>query len=205
MIGCKEISGIRSKKCKFLLVERQGTKYYLLAYAKPAACEMQYNTLRNLRLRAMRVPKVVQMADNEVLLDYIEGSTLYEEISAGPVFKFAMLAAGMAKFMQDFCQNVPGKRMGDVDYRLYVVRGSVVYGLDCDCVISGTYAEEIADALCSLLAEPKVPKDRQIAFCRYLYQASGVSKEDLSAALDEIVPIAANLSMTKEEILKAIL
>ena len=205
MIGCKEISGIRSKKCKFLLVERQGTKYYLLAYAKPAACEMQYNTLRNLRLRSMRVPKVVQMADNEILLDYIEGATLYEEIASGPVFKFAMLAAALAKFMQDFCTYVPDKRMGDVDFRCYIVRGSVVYGLDCDCVITGTYAEEIADAICSLMAEPKVPQDRKSAFCRYLYQASHVSREEIDAALEGIVPFVADLKMSKADILNAIL
>ena len=205
MIGCKEISGIRSKKCKFLLVERQGNKHYLLVYAKPAACEMQYNTLRLMRLKAMRVPKVVQMADNEILLDYIEGNTLYEEIAAGPVFKFSMLATALAKFLQEFCANVPDKRMGDVDFRSYVVRGSVIYGFDFDCVITGTYAEEIADAICSLLSEPKISRDRQLAFLRPLYLASGLSKEELSAALDEIMPLCNNLPMGKEELLKAIL
>ena len=205
MIGCKQISGIRSKKCKFLLVERQGTKYYLLAYAKPNACEMQYNTLRNLRLRGLRVPKVVQMADNEVLLDYIEGTTLYEEIATGPVFKFSMLATSLAKFMQDFCAAVPDKRMGDVDFRCYIARGSIVYGMDCDCVITGTYAEEIADAVCSLLAEPKLPQDRKVSFCRFLYQASHVSREEMDAALDSIVPLCADLKMSKADILKAIL
>ena len=205
MIGCKEISGIRSKKCKFLLVERQGNKHYLLVYAKPSACEMQYNTLRLMRLRAMRVPKVVQMADNEILLDFIEGNTLYEEIAGGPVFKFAMLAGALAKFMQDFCTYTPDKRMGDVDFRSYIVRGSVIYGFDFDCVITGTYAEEIADAICSLLAEPKVSRDRQLSFARYLYLASKLSKEDITAALDEIMPLCSNLPIGKEELLKAIL
>jgi len=204
MIGCKEISGIRSKKCKFLLVERQGTKHYLLVYAKPAACEMQYNTLRMMRLRAMRVPKVVQMADNEILLDYIEGNTLYEEVSAGPVFKFAMLASSLAKFMQDFCTYNPDKRMGDIDLRGYIVRGSIIYGFDFDCIITGTYAEEIADAICSIVSEPKIAKDRQLSFSRYLYQASGLSKEELTAALDAIIPLCNGMTVGREELLKAL-
>jgi hypothetical protein len=205
MIGCKEISGIRSKKCKFLLVERQGNRHYLLVYAKSAACEMQYNTLRMMRLRAMRVPKVVQMADNEILLDYIEGNTLYEDISAGAVFKFSMLATALAKFLQDFCTYNPDKRMGDIDLRSYIVRGSVLYGFDFDCIIKGTYAEAIADAVCSVLSEPKIAKDRQLAFCRHLYLASHLTKEEMVAALDAIMPLCNGLSVGKEELLKSIL
>lgn len=205
MVGCKEISGIRSKKCKFQLVERQGNKHFLLVYAKSSACEMQYNTLREMRLKAMRVPKVVQMADNEILLDFIEGNTLYEELGSGPVFKFGMLASALAKFMQDFCTFNPGRRMGDVDTRSYIVRGSIIYGFDFDCIISGTYAEEIADALCSIVSEPKITKDRQLSFAKYLYAASHVPQGELSAALDEIMPLCNGLSVTKDELLKAIL
>lgn len=204
MIGCKEISGIRSKKCKFLLVERQGTKYYLLAYATAPACEMEYNTLRLVRMRQLRVPKPVQMADNEILLDYVEGATLYEEICSGPTFKFSMLATSLAKYMKDFCDIMPGKRMGDVDLRGYIARGAMLYGMDFDCIISGTYAEEVADAICSVLGEDQISKDRKIAFCHNFYRASGVPLEELSAALDQIMPLCRGLAMTKEELLKSI-
>lgn len=204
MIGCKEISGIRSKKCKFLLVERQGNRHYLLVYAKSAPCEMQYNYLRLMRLRSMRVPKVIQMADNEILLDYVEGSTLYEEVASGPLFKFAMLASALCKVLQDFSTYNPDKRVGDVDLRGYVVRGSVLYSMDFDCIITGTYAEAVADAICSVLGEAGIAKDRQLSFVRYLYTSSQLGKEDMAAALDTVLPLCTNVQMSKEELFKAI-
>ena len=203
MIGCKEISGIRSKKCKFLLVERQGPKHYLLAYAKAAPCEMQYNTLRLMRLRSMRVPKVIQMADNEILLEYVEGATLYEEVAQGPVFKFAMLATALDKVLQDFCTYNPGKRMGDIDLRGYIVRGSAIYTMDFDCIINGTYAEAVADAICAVLSE-NIPRELQLPFVRYLYTSAHLSREEMESALNEIMPLCGNLSVGKEELWKAI-
>lgn len=203
MIGCKEISGIRSKKCKFLLVERQGNKHYLLVYAKAAPCELQYNTLRLMRLRGMRVPKVVQMADNEILLEYIEGPTLYEEVASGPVFKFSMLATALAKTLQEFSNNTPDKRIGDIDLRGYIVRGSLIYCLDFDCIITGTYAEALADAICSVAAEEGIAKDRRLSFARYLVANSGLAKDTVAAALETLLPLC-HLTVGKEELFKAI-
>lgn len=204
MIGCKEISGIRAKKCKLQLVERQGNKHYLLVYARSGPCAMQYDMLRTMRLRGMRVPKVVQMTDNELLLDFIEGGTLYEEVTTGPVFKFSMLATALAKMLQDFCNYVPGKRMGDIDLRSYIVRGSVLFGMDFDCIITGTYAEAVADAMCAVVSESQIPADRRTSFCRYLYAASKIGRDEMEAALDQIMPLCQNLTMSKEELSKAI-
>ena len=205
MLGYKELFGMRLKKCKFLLVEKQGTKHFLLSFLSQDSAEMEFNTLRILRLRGMHVPKVVQMADNDILMDYIEGATMYEDLANGATFKFGMIAAAFAKMMRDVETYIPGKRVGDVDLRSYIVKGSVLYSFDFDCIISGTYAEAIADCILSVMGEKGIAKDRQISFCKQLAKASGLSKEELTAALQTLLPLCNGLPWQLDSLVAAIL
>jgi len=204
MLGCKEISGLHAKKCKILLVEKQNTKYYLLAYATKDACEMQYNMLSLLRLRGVKVPKVVQRTDDEVLVDYVEGKTLYEELSQGPVFKVTLLAQALAKILTGFVAAIPDKRIGNVDLRSYIVKGTSLVAMDFDCVLTGTLADEVADAVCSVLSEKDVPESRKAPFVKAMVQACGVSREELAKALPEVSALlreAGKLKLTDQQIL----
>jgi len=198
MLGCKEINGVHAKKCKIHLVEKQGTKYYLLVYASKDACEMQYNMLSLLRLRGVRVPKVVQRTEDEVLVDFVEGKTLYEELVQGPVFKVTLLAQALGKVLTAFVQAVPDKRMGNVDLRAHVVRGTSLVSMDFDCILSGTLAEEVADAICSVLAEKDVPQDRKKTFVKALAQSCGVDKAAVAEALPNISQLLREAGKLKE-------
>lgn len=198
MVGCKEISGLHAKKCKILLVEKQGTKYFLLVYANKDACEMQYNTLSALRMRGVKVPKVVQRTDDEVLLDFVDGKTLFEELSQGPVFKVGLLAQALAKVLVAVTAAMPGRRIGNVDLRAHIVRGTSLVSMDFDCVLNGTLAEEVADAICSVLCERDVPQDRKKTFIKTLVAGTGVDKEEVKAALPEISGLLRESGKLKE-------
>ena len=198
MLGCKEINGVHAKKCKIHLVEKTGTKYYLLVYASHDACEMQYNMLSLLRLRGVRVPKVVQRTEDEVLLDFVEGKTLYEELVQGPVFKVTLLAQALAKVLVGFVQAIPDKRMGNIDLRSHIVRGTSLVSMDFDCILTGNLAEEVADAICSILCEKDVPQDRKKTFIKALAADCGVDKAALEEALPQVAPILREAGKLKE-------
>lgn len=206
MLGCKEISSIRAKKCKAFLVERQDSKYYLLVYGNKINADMQYDMLRQLRVKGMRVPKLLNRVDNELLLEYIEGRTLYEELCTGPVFKVGMFAQGLVKTLQDFCRLMPGKRMGNIDLRGYLAKGSVLYSVDFDCIVNGTLTEAVADAIVSTLAD-EIPQDRKIAFAKAVYRAAQPDAADFDKAFGEIADLVrpgGKLKESNEALLAAI-
>lgn len=205
LLGYKELFGMPLKKCKFYLVEKQGTKHFLLSYLNQNSAEMEYNTTRILRLRGMHIPKVVQMADNDIVLDYVEGVTMYEDLANGATFKFGMIAAAFAKMMRDVETYIPGKRVGNVDLRSYIVKGSVLYSFDFDCIITGTYVEAIADCILAVMSEKGIAKERQASFCKQLVKASGADKEELTTALQSLIPLCNRLQWKWEEIVTAIL
>ncbi len=197
MLGCKEISSIRAKKCKAFLVERQDSRYYLLVYRNKVNADMQYDMLRELRVKGMRVPKLVNRNDNELLLEYIEGRTLYEELCTGPVFKVSMFAQGVVKTLEQFCRLVPGKRMGNIDLRGYLAKGSVLYCVDFDCIVSGTFVEAVADAVVSTLTD-EIPQDRKMAFAKALYKAAQPDKDAFDKAFAEIADLVRQGGKLKE-------
>lgn len=205
MLGYKELFGMRLKKCKFNLVEKQGTKYFLLSFINLNSAQMEYNTVRVLHLRNMHVPKIVQMADNDIVLDYIEGVTLYEDLATGATFKFGMIATAFVKMMREFQTYFPGKRVGDVDLRAYIVKGSLLYSFDFDCIISGTVAEAIADAILAVMGDKGISRDRQVAFCKLLVKASGESTDTLKEALQRLLPLCTGVSLTPDQLFAAIL
>ena len=205
MLGYKELFEMRLKKCKFFLVEKQGTKHFLLSYLSQPVADLEYNNLRILKLRYMHVPKLVQRADNDIVTEYIEGATLYEDLAKGATFKFGMIATSFAKMMRDFSDNFAGKRVGNIDLRAYIVKGSLLYSFDFDCVINGTPCEAIADCILSVFGESGIAKERQIAFCKLLAKASGESADDLKAALGELLPLCPQVKWKLDDLASAIL
>lgn len=204
MLGYKEISSYRNKKCKLLYVEKQNTRYILLVYPELARTKMAYNTLREIRLKGMRVPKVIQMADQEILLEYVDGRTLYEELTVGPVFKVGMLSNAFGKLLKQFCDLRPGERIGNVDVRAIIVHGTQLFCLDGDCLLKGTLEEELADAILSVLSEKEIEEVRKVGFIKGMLASS---EADLAAVKEAVIPLAAvlrqsgHLSLTDEQIL----
>ena len=205
MLGYKELFEMRLKKCKFFLVEKQGCKYFLLSYLNHNSAEMEYNTVRVLHLRKMHVPKIVQMADNDLILDYVEGSTMYEDLAQGATFKFGMIATAFVKMMREFETYFPGKRVGNVDLRGYIVKGSLLYSFDFDCIISGGVLDTVADCILAVMAEKGIAKERQVAFCRLLAKASGADKSAMKQALAPLLPLCPSVQWSLDQLVDTIL
>ena len=197
MLGCKEISSVRNKKCKMIMVEKQGQPYILLAYLNRSTVEMEYRTLHMARRGGLRVPRIIQMADHEILLEYVEGKTLYEELATGPVFKVGLLAKGLAKLLKDAAALLDGWTVANVDLRSYIVAGTVLYSFDFDCMVTGSYCETVADAVLSVFCEPKIPQDRVVSFCRTFVAAAGVDPKELRTAICMMTPILREKGLLK--------
>ncbi len=172
MEGYRELDRFTSRSNKVSIVEKADTKtqYILKLYPNHMLLEKELRVMRFLQGK-LRVPKVVKATDRELLLEYVNGRTVLQELIDGPMFKVNMLAGSFATYLKELAEITQGV-LEEVILCNYIMKGSLIYGYDFvtldegDKLDQGEYEDMIADVVSSVLLEKRIIDMRKSIFIR---------------------------------------
>lgn len=172
MEGYRELDRFMSRNNKLSIVEKVDTKtkYILKLYPNHMLLEKELRVMRSVQGK-LRTPKVIKATDRELLLEFVGGRSVLQELIDGPMFKVNMLAGSFAKYLKDLAEISHGA-LEEVALCNYSMKGAFIYGYDfvtldeSDELDNGEYEDMIAYVLASVLLEKKIVDMRKSIFIR---------------------------------------
>lgn len=172
MDGYRELDRFTSRNNKVSIVEKVDTKtkYILKLYPNHMLLEKELRVMRSVQGK-LRIPKVIKATDRELLLEFVNGRTVLQELIDGPMFKVNMLAGSFAKYLKELAEETHGA-LEEVSLCNYIMKGSIIYGYDFvtldegDTLDQGEYEDMIADVIALVLLEKRIVDMRKSVFVR---------------------------------------
>jgi len=142
----------KSKKNQVELVVRK-------TVATAAAAQLEADFLRRLAASGVAVPEVLDVKENVLYLQYIEGPTL-------PDFFCGEAAESLTAWLKDF-YNATGEIRGDVNGRNFIFGCGKCYGVDFEEHVHGV-KEEDAGKLLAFASTYSLPEKKRERFASVL-------------------------------------
>lgn len=178
MENYSELERFADKKVKISIVENISTKTknILKLYPNNAVLKIEMDWLQKLRSsNNVRVPKVIQAVDRELLLEYISGRTVLQELVDGPMFKINMVAGALARYFKAFYIESEGNVIDNINLNCYILRGGQMNGFDFVEVHGGDEGVFAVETISEILVNLKISDIRKQMFVREFLRVFGGS------------------------------
>lgn len=178
MEGYREIERFNEKRVKISIVESiaSGVKNIVKIYPSSTLLKVETAWLQKFAKNAtVRVPKVIRTDDHEILLEYISGRTLLQELIDGAMFKVNMLAGLFAKYIKAFFEESGGYVFDEMNLHGYIMRGGLLNGFDFVSARPGVVEELPAETIATVLVDTRISDNRKQLFIREFLRVFGGS------------------------------
>lgn len=176
MEGYREIERFNEKSVKISIVENVTNKIrnIIKLYPNHAILEIEVRWLQKFaKSTTVRVPKVIRSEDRELLLEYISGRTLLQELIDGAMFKVNMMAGALARYLKAFYVESKGYVFDEMNLHGYVMRGGLLSGMDFVTARPGSEDELAAETIASVLVDTRISDVRKQLFIREFLRIFG--------------------------------
>lgn len=129
------IKNFYSKKNQVSLVNRDGLICIRKKFADINDCAAEIEELSN--LKALCVPRIIEVVDNCIYMSYIEGELLLDRYLSASKPEMDNLAYMLADFIKSYSKQRNGRCLADLNFRNFIVNEGCLYGVDFENTENG--------------------------------------------------------------------
>lgn len=211
MEGYREIERFNEKRVKISVVESvsSGVKNIVKLYPNSVALRAETVWLQKFaKSPTVRVPKIIRAEDHEILLEYISGRTLLQELIDGAMFKVNMLAGLLARYERAFFEESGGYVFDEMNLHGYIMRGGLLNGFDFVSARPGVIEELPSETVATVLVDTRISDVRKQLFIREFMRIFGGSvlqyKERILALMKDKINRYGVKGVTVDELYKIV-
>ncbi len=158
--------------------------------------------------KAMNLNKIIKTEELEIIIEYMGGNTLLQDIAEGPLFRLKVLAEYLARYLKEFYSVSNGFVLDEMDLCGYIQKGGLFIVFDFVSARKGEYAELASETIATVLANSSIADNRKQIFIREFVNAFGGSviqyKDDVLRLLKDKLDRHPKNGATAERLYKLI-
>lgn len=153
-----------------------GGKYILKRYPSVTAKNAEMYWFGKLcSSKAMHLNKIIKIEELEILIEYMGGNTLLQDIAEGPLFRLKILAEYLASYLKEFYSVSNGFVLDEMDLSGYIQKGGLFIVFDFVSARKGEETELASETIATILVNSSIADNRKQIFIREFVNAFGGS------------------------------